>query len=123
MNLFKYEFQKPEMPEESKIDLQRTLDLLEDPIMEKPLAISHYFKVFLKALENDSNISLPVLNRILSSCAVELQDNKKCCYLAMKIISLVLKKIKVLSFVSRPYLVMVYPYLGSCFLYYPSAGI
>lgn len=107
MNLFKYEFQKPEMPEESKIDLQRTLDLLEDPIMEKPLAISQYFKVFLKALENDSNISLPVLNRILLSCAVELQDNKKCCYLAMKIISLVLKKIKVLNFVSRPYLVMV----------------
>lgn len=85
----------PDMPEESTIGFQRALDLLEDPIMEKPLARSQYYKEFIEALENDTNISLSLINRILALCAVELQDDKKYCFLAMKITTLILKKIKV----------------------------
>ncbi|XP_028170792.1 LOW QUALITY PROTEIN: telomere-associated protein RIF1 [Ostrinia furnacalis] len=93
------------MPEETAVDIQRTLELLEDPIMEVPLVRSQHYKVFMKALENGTDVSLPVLNRILALCVVELHEDKKCCLVAIKIIYLILKKIKAEDHLTLPNLV------------------
>lgn len=85
-----------DMPEENNsIDLQRTLDILEDPTLNKPLLKGQYLNVFLTALNNHTKMSTLIVNRLLAVCVHALEEDKVAIIHVMKIIQSLLKRIEV----------------------------
>lgn len=84
------------MPEENQtIDLQEILELLEDPMLNKPLLRGQYFKTFSTALDSGIELSYSMIDRLLSVCIQDLENDSNCIVHALKTLLGILRRIKV----------------------------